>query len=248
MTADASTPSFEVLDRGDSRQDLASRTEVKFTLHNADVDKLRAVLVGRCKQQVHNGPVSHVHSLYFDDARRSACYANLNGDGQRKKLRLRWYDTPLPSHNFYCEIKWRRNRVTGKHRFLMRSPEPLHGMDYRRIWRRLTSAVPHDHVPDVVRFCDPIVLVQYRREHFVSTDETLRMTLDYDIGFFDQVGKRLISTRFGKTLNGLVVLEGKTPVGREHEIRKLIAPLTPRTGRCSKYVHGCQTLGHAMSD
>ncbi|MCA9216581.1 MAG: polyphosphate polymerase domain-containing protein [Planctomycetales bacterium] len=244
----ASNSPFQILDRGETRVDLAARTEVKFTLPNADVEKLRSVLVRRCEKQVHNESVSLVHSLYFDDATYSACYANLNGHGRRKKLRLRWYDTVLPANRFYCEVKWRKNRVTGKCRFLLKSSVPVHGMNYRRIWRGLANCLPDEHVPDVVRYCDPVVLVQYKREHFVSRDESLRLTLDYDIQFFDQVGKRLISTRFPKKLNELVVLEGKTPIGREHELRRLISPLAPRTSRCSKYVHGCRALGLVRDD
>ena len=241
---DGRTP-FRILDRGESRRDLVSRTEIKFTLQDADVDKLRSVLKRRCEQQIHNHRVSLVHSLYFDDASFSACYANLNGDGKRRKLRLRWYDTILTPREFYCEIKWRENRVTGKHRFQMLSNEPIHDMEFRRISRYLSETMPDAHIRDVVTYCDPVVLVQYKREHFVSNDNSLRLTLDYDITFFDQVGKRVMSTAFPKKLVGLVVLEGKTPVGCEHKLRQLNSPLSPRTGRCSKYVHGCQILGHA---
>lgn len=114
--------------------------------------------------------------------------------------------------------------------------------------QQLLPLLLHLVLAGVMALVNPIVLVQYKREHFVSRDASLRLTLDYGIKFIDQVGKRLISTRYGKKLSGLVVLEGKTPVGREHELRSLLAPLSPRTGRCSKYVHGCQTLGHVARD
>lgn len=248
-TSQSSTSrSFQVVDHGESRTDLASRTEVKYTLPHADVAKLRSLLAGRCQQQVHNLPVSHVHSVYFDDAKLSACYANLNGNGQRRKLRLRWYDTPQAPEQFFFEIKWRNNRVTGKHRFEVQASQPLHQWTYDEMSRELLRIAPADVAVDVVRYCDPIVVVQYRREHFVSDDAALRFTIDYDIRFYDQVGKRRLNTRFGKSLDGFVVLEGKTPIGREAELRRLISPFAPRTGRCSKYVHGCHALGHFRGD
>jgi hypothetical protein len=86
-------------------------------------------------------------------------------------------------------------------------------------------------------------LVRYRREHFISRDRSLRATIDYDISYFDQTGKQFISNSFGLGHEGLVVLEGKTPIGREHELRSLVHPLGTRAVRCSKYVHGCQMLG-----
>ena len=150
-----------------------------------------------------------------------------------------------PDH-FFFEIKWRNNRVTGKHRFEVQSARPLHELTFKQIKRALFEICPPQLVPDLIRYCDPIVIVQYRREHFVSHDAALRMTLDYDLTFFDQRGRRQLNTRFGKRLEGLVVMEGKTPIGRESELRRLIHPFTPRTGRCSKYVHGCHLLGHFL--
>jgi hypothetical protein len=85
--------------------------------------------------------------------------------------------------------------------------------------------------------------VRYQREHFVSHDRALRATVDYGIRYFDQTGKQFISTSFGRRHEGFIVLEGKTPVGREHELRRLLHPLAARVGRCSKYVYGCQMLG-----
>lgn len=235
---------FRILDHGATRRDLASRTEVKYTLQHADVDQLRRLLQGRCSQQIHKNQVSHVHSVYFDDARLSACYANLNGNGQRRKLRIRWYDQLDAPDWFFFEIKWRNNRVTGKHRFEIQSRKPLHQLSFKQITRELFDICPRELVPDVARYSDPIVIVQYRREHFVSADTELRLTLDYDLTFFDQRGRDRLTTRFGRRMEGLVVMEGKTPVGREAELRRLIHPFTPRAGRCSKYVHGCHALGH----
>jgi len=235
---------FRVVDYGESRHDLVSRMEVKYLLPNADTSKLRTVLLGRCRQQIHNERVSVVHSLYFDDARLSACYANLNGDGRRQKVRLRWYDAIEAPDKFFFEIKWRNSRVTGKHRLQIQSDQPLHRLTYKQIAKRLFDVTPAEHLPSLVNFADPVVLVQYKREHFVSSDSELRLTLDYDITFCDQLGKQTISTAFAKRLEGFVIVEGKTPVGREAELRKLLWPVTPRTERCSKYVHGCRELGH----
>ncbi len=109
--------------------------------------------------------------------------------------------------------------------------------------RGLKSVLPGEHLGELFRSCEPAVIVEYKREHFVSNDGCLRVTLDYDLTFYEQVGKHAISVAFARRLNGLVVLEGKTPLGRESELRGLFYPLSVRMGRCSKYVHGCQMLG-----
>ena len=234
---------FRIVDSGESRTDLRKRTEIKYTFLYPDLAKLRRVLSTSCQAISHNRPVSEVYSLYFDDARLSACQANLDGIGDRKKLRLRWYDSNEAPSRFFLEIKWRRNRATGKHRFEIESDKPLHQLSLSEIHNRLVQTTPPTHVRDVVHFFDPIIVVQYKREHFVSPDASLRMTLDYDIQFFDQSGRQFIGMRFPAKLEGLVVVEGKTPIGREVELQSLLGPLTPRAHRCSKYVHGCRLLG-----
>ncbi len=84
--------------------------------------------------------ISTVNSVYFDDAALSTCQANLDGLGRRNKVRIRWYDTPQPGHSFFFEIKWRDNRVTGKHRLQMRASERLSELSYDTILASLSAA------------------------------------------------------------------------------------------------------------
>ncbi len=234
--------SFQLIDSGEQRRDLTARREIKYLFQQADVGKLRRLLEANCRRLVHNEPVSSVRSIYFDDARLSACQANLDGVGGRRKLRLRWYDSLRPGTDFFLEIKWRDNRVTGKHRLQLRSSTPLTDLPYRQIRRGLEAAAPEHLVRDLVKYSEPIVIVQYNREHFAS-DDGLRITLDYDLTYYDQTGRSSISTVFPRRLEQWVVLEGKTPTGRESELRQWLHPFSPRVGRCSKYVQGCHQLG-----
>jgi hypothetical protein len=238
---------FEIVDLGSSRSDLANRRELKFTLDGADVAKLRRLLEGNGRRQVHNHKISTVSSVYFDDARLSACHANLSGLGRRNKLRVRWYDSPLPGHDFCFEIKWRDNRITGKHRLVLRSDQALGGLSYEAIRAGLSAVLPQEYHPLLHKYSEPTLLVRYQREHFTLPGTPLRATLDYGIVFFDQTSKRSISTSFGHARDGFVVLEVKVPVGRERDVRSILSPLAARVGRCSKYVTGCQAFGMVHS-
>ncbi|MHB8969404.1 MAG: polyphosphate polymerase domain-containing protein [Pirellulaceae bacterium] len=236
-------PQFRIVDWGSTRSDLATRKEIKFTFLDADVGKLRSLFETNCRRLIHNEPISTVRSIYFDDATLSACRANLDGLGQRRKVRLRWYDTLRPGTTFFFEIKWRRNRVTGKHRLQLESELPLGELTYRQIAAGLQQVIPTEHLGDVFWYCEPAIIVQYQREHFASDDGCLRVTLDYDMTYYNQMGKERISTVFPRRQERLVVVEGKTPIGREVELRQLFYPLSARVSRCSKYVHGCHLLG-----
>lgn len=237
------TPILELVDVDLHRADLARRRELKFTLSYPDLASLRHLLEGNGTRQVFRQEVSTVRSVYFDDVRLSACQANLDGLGQRRKLRLRWYDSPLPGTECYLEIKWRDNRVTGKHRMHLRSEEMIGYWPYKMLRARLATVIPQQHLPTLFQYSEPVLLIEYQREHFVSLDGRLRVTLDYDIVYFDQTGRQRITTSFGRRHEGLVVLEGKTPVGCEDQLRSLLHPFSGRVAKCSKYTQGCQVFG-----
>jgi hypothetical protein len=236
------TSVFQIVESDALRQDPGGRTELKFALSQADPAKLRRLLEGNCRRLLHDGPVSSVCSVYFDDAQLSTCRANLIGVGLRRKVRLRWYDTPLPPSDFFLEVKWRKHRVTGKHRLRLRSQQPLAELSYAQIRQNLDMLIPEPLAPDWLQYNEPTALVRYSREHFTS-DDGLRLTLDYNISYYDQTGRHAISTAFPHRHEGLVVLEGKVPVGREAELRRWLFPFAARVSRCSKYVHACSRLG-----
>ena len=238
---------FQVLDEGSLRSDLARRREIKVLFRGADLAKLRRAVEGYCRRQTYNEDhqVSTVRSIYFDDPRFSACRANLDGLARRRKVRLRWYDTLWPEHDFFFEIKWRENRTTGKHRLQMRSRQPLHGMPYKRIFSELMRALPDECAHELMVYGDPTALIEYKREHFVAATDNgfLRMTLDYDLAVYNQIGKSFISTSFAHRAQDFLLLEGKVPVGRELELMRVLNPLRARVDSCSKYVLACRMLG-----
>jgi VTC domain len=235
--------SFQLIDDGLSRTDLAERRETKFTFDRHDLVAVRKLLESNSRRLVHNQPVSTVRSLYLDDARLSACHANLDGLGLRRKLRLRWYDQLLPGSDLFLEVKWRNNRVTGKHRFQVRASEPVGEQAFSAYLPGLQPVVPSELLPDLLNSPEPVVVVEYQREHFASTDGQLRVTLDYDITFYRQLGRQRLAMDFPYRMERLAVLEGKTPIGSERELRAMLYPLSLRAARCSKYVNGCRLLG-----
>ncbi len=232
---------FQLID-AETRQDLASRREIKYGIPRTDVGKLQRLLETNCKRLVHNNQVSAVRSIYFDDPALGACRANLNGLSSRRKLRLRWYDSLQPGSHFFVEIKWRDNRLTGKHRLEMRSPVPLCELSYREILENIEPHIPDHLMRYLIAYCEPIVIVEYQREHF-ATNDGLRLTLDYDLTYYDQTSRERVWTGFPRRVDGIVVLEGKTPIGRESEIPRWLHPFSPRATRFSKYVIGCNQIG-----
>lgn len=234
---------FNLVGEDTTRKDLAVRRETKYLLPHADIGKLRSLLKGNTKRIIHNKPISTVRSIYFDDTLLSDCQANLDGISHRKKIRLRWYDSLMPEEVLFFEIKWRNNRVTGKHRLELHSQQNLRNLSYSQIYDGLIDILPPQHIADLLKRSDPVVIVEYHREHFISADGLLRVTLDYNLKFYDQTGKQSISTSFPFLMHDFLVMEVKGPEETLQEVKQLLHPFAPRMGPCSKYVHGCCQLG-----
>lgn len=103
--------------------------------------------------------------------------------------------------------------MTGKHRLQIKSDEPIADMPYSEICRNLEAIIPDHLMQFWSRYNEPTIIVQYQREHF-ATDDGLRITLDYDLAWYDQTSRQSISTSFPVRQRDFIVIEGKTPVGR----------------------------------
>ena len=232
------------LDDGPPRPDLDTRRELKFVFTGHDVATLRRQLLQTCRPIFHAGPVSTVRSVYFDDPVLGNCRANLDGIGLRHKTRLRWYDRRTPADRFYLEVKWRRHRVCGKHRVHLGSNRPPGESSFRQLHSTLRRHLPEPYHSCLASDTEPVVLVEYRREHFARRDGTARLTLDYDLRFFPQLGHRRINHRFAESLPGVVLIEWKSGAAHVHSIPSTLKPLRVRATRFSKYAIGCQRLGY----
>jgi hypothetical protein len=217
------------------------RREVKFALPDTDLGKLRSILEVNCHRITHRHKTSLVSSLYFDDARLSACHENIEGVSQRSKLRLRWYDGD--ERRLFLEVKRRREHVVAKERLPIEASLELGSLSFRDMLKGLCRILPPRLREHLIARPEPVLICQYRREYFKALDGPTRITLDRAITCYGQMSRRQPEKRFAKTIPDLVILEGKAPPGRELELRALLHPLAPTITKSSKYVIGCQLLG-----
>lgn len=220
------------------------RCEIKFALPGADVGKISAILGANARRETFGRtPVSQVNSIYFDDASLSACHESISGIGRRSKVRLRWYDRPLPDDRLFFELKSRRNQVSWKERVPISAQGPLAARPYPDLLRQIGSRLSESQASHLCGRDQPVVLVSYRRQHFSDRSTGVRATLDYDIVGYDQTGCASPRRGVPSALEGLVVIEVKAASIDVDLVRQILHPLTPRRTRCSKYVLCCQRVG-----
>ena len=194
-----------------------------------------------------------VHSLYLDSNQLTLYQSTINGDKNRYKLRLRFYDNRTEAP-VYFEIKRRMDNTISKQRGAVRRdavdwliaghlPEPAH----------LVSRDPRQLVA-LQRFCQlmhdihakPKAHVAYFREAWISrNDNSIRVTLDREIKCQPDPTTRL-TTRMDNPVivfGNEVVLELKFTNRFPDWFKQLVGVFGLMQCGAAKYVDGVALVG-----
>jgi hypothetical protein len=194
-----------------------------------------------------------VHSLYLDSDDLKLYWGTINGDKNRFKLRLRFYDDN-PDAPVFLEIKQRMNKCYTKKRAAGRrdgvdqllagqKPEPSH----------LTWQDP-EYLSALKGFCElmralharPKVHVGYFREAYMPRDDnSARLTMDRQVRGEPELKVQLSTTMLNPTFvwGQDVVLELKFIDRFPDKFRDLVRIFGLRQCGAAKYVDAVATLG-----
>lgn len=215
------------------------RREIKYALPAADLGKLTSILRTNFREVRHGESRSTVRSIYFDDEIFGAYHDSLEGTGERHKVRLRWYNDDEQA--LFFEIKTRAFDLVSKRRTPVDSSVPLSALSYRDLLRALRALLEAPGRELLERYARPVLLAEYARDYYEGDD--VRVTVDTDLRWFDQLGALRPRRRFGIRLARFVVLEVKVPPTLPSPVGELLRPLRLSPTRSSKYAIGCQQLG-----
>ncbi len=190
-------------------------------------------------------PPRRVNSLYLDTLHLRCLNDNLEGLSARQKLRLRWYGDEMTDVQPYMELKYKRNLLGGKERYLLPCRLDL-GLTWREILRviqRETRFLYKQRGKNLVSTLlqtvnQPTLLNRYQREYYVTPDGAIRATLDFDQVAYDQRLSPRPNLHARLAFNDAVVIELKT--GQEHaeRLRQVVARFPVQRSRNSKYAGG----------
>ena len=144
-----------------------------------------------------------VSSIYFDSFDLKNYQANLNGDPNRIKPRLRWYNDDVLS-TLSLELKIKRGNRGFKHTVgigLDASPDNVENLFNFRAHNKILSLIQKNcssesQIFSYIRSKFPIVEVTYERCYFVGADSMIRATLDTGIKYRSHgVGKSFLKSK-----------------------------------------------------
>jgi len=183
-------------------------------------------------------PPRRVNSIYLDTPGYRNLSENLAGIENRQKLRLRWYGT-LSSvvENPVLEIKIKEAQMGHK------KQEKLNGsLDLTSNWKDVLSlaktAVPPSFLPILKQHSQPTIINSYQREYYVTPDQQIRLTLDFDQRVFDQRLSMMPNWKRPLPIEKELVIELKAPQNQTDRITDIMGHFPLLRSRNSKYVKG----------
>ena len=193
-----------------------------------------------------------VHSVYLDSDDLKLYWNTINGDKNRFKLRVRFYDDQ-PDVPVFLEIKRRMNDCILKQRCAVdRNALHLVMRGYLVDPEHLLSRIPKHHfaLQNFQRlmqevFARPKVHIAYKREAYLSGDGGVRVTMDREVlgePHFDAS----ISTRMHRPVlsyRGLVILELKFTNRFPNWFGELVRASDVMQCGAAKYVSSINSIG-----
>ncbi|WP_299255153.1 polyphosphate polymerase domain-containing protein [uncultured Aquimarina sp.] len=190
-----------------------------------------------------------VNNIYFDDNNYSFYKKNVNGDGIREKYRIRWYNDQFSKiKNPTIEIKKKFGEVGDKFSHKLNNFETniefMNRDQVHSLFIKTLKETNHNQLINNFHILHPSLYNSYERKYFLSACEKFRITLDFNMNFFDP---NSYSIRKTENLNKDIILELKYDNEHDTESRILTQQIGTRLSKNSKYVRGINTLKFLIS-
>lgn len=172
-----------------------------------------------------------VRSCYYDTPAFTHLQENLAGVSPRRKVRIRWYGDNLKHTTAQLEVKTKRGDLVEKDTQVLSIP--LTRSDLRQpLQLTLEKSQLNLALQETEYF--PVLENAYQRRYFLSFDETLRITLDFDLQFSLPASSSKIS------YPPYAILEYKYPPTAEPLVAFITQSFPYRLSKSSKYELGMQ--------
>lgn len=184
-------------------------------------------------------PPRQVNNVYFDTVTYAGLAANLDGTGDRAKLRLRWYGTAVDAiAGAHLELKCKRGMVGWKEMVPVDAAISLRGTTWRAFARDLRAATTGRARAWLDVYCVPVIVSHYRRAYYVTPDGGLRLTIDTALRAYDQRVSVSPNVTVASPQEARVIVELKAPTDAVRYLSAVLAYFPAPVDRFSKYVQG----------
>lgn len=222
--------------------ELSWRYERKFLVENISPGGLTLRVLKNPAAFVELYKPRTINSLYFDTLDFSFYRANVQGDNNRLKYRIRWYGKLFGHTSLQLEIKKKTGLLGTKHVYNLGSHDIKPENTARDLKTLIleTESIPED-IRAIVSMIQPVVLTRYDRRYYRCRDTKLRVTLDRNLEFYS-VFHNTFSKIYGGIGGYLGILELKYAAELDDYARDISCEFLLRSTKSSKYVSAVDCL------
>lgn len=204
---------------------MNNRLEKKFIYNIGDESYKYFLISGMFKETY---PKRFVNSIYFDSDIFQDVWDNINGFGNRKKIRIRWYNE-LNNSPVFIEEKKKIGFVTQK---------KIENLGNFKNFSDLTLFIKNEDYQKSSLFKNKKInikkalIVQYERNYFELYNKKLRVTVDKKLKIFQKFPNKFIE-------NDKLIIELKYSVKNSSYVNNFVKNnfLDNRNQKYSKYVN-----------
>jgi len=173
-------------------------------------------------------PDRQINNIYFDTIGLHTFHQNVDGVAERKKYRVRWYNTEVGNiQQPQFEIKARYNQLGTK------KIVPVSTFNLHHLTPLIKTVNQHSQTFNELR---PVLLNSYMRSYYGTRDGQYRITIDRNLRYFSFLtGQKFY--RHSVTDAGMV-LEIKYDENLDDSTDRILQHIPFRQTKSSKYVTG----------
>jgi hypothetical protein len=181
-------------------------------------------------------PTRTVNSVYFDTIKMKLLTQSLEGNRDRKKIRVRWYGDEKKECDATLEIKNKKGVVSWKN--LYERQVTVNPTAER--WKNfLTYDSDKLHLKNTFKTYLPTSIVSYKRDYYESKNKKIRITIDQDLRTYQQMSRLKVDFSHYKDRSSLVIMEIKTSYEDEKILKHVLQDFPFSGKRFSKY---CESI------
>ena len=136
------------------------------------------------------------------------------------------------------EIKSKHNIYGWKNRFHIKNLNITEDKSWKEIKKKILYSVPVNAKIILENYSVPVIINQYYREYFISSDKKFRITIDRNHKNFSQINRFKPNLSKNSELFNSLVLEVKFDKEDEINLKNLLSDIPIKYGKNSKYING----------
>ena len=181
-------------------------------------------------------PTRRVNSVYFDTIKMDLLTQSLEGNRDRKKIRLRWYGDKKKECDATLEIKNKKGVVSWKNLYEKQIVVNPTANRWDNLFKYDSDNL---HLKNIFKSYLPASIVSYKRDYYESMNKKIRITIDKDLRTYQQMSRLKVDFSHYKDRSSLVIMEIKTSYEDEKILKHVLQDFPFSGKRFSKY---CESL------